>query len=414
MAWIRQLPPNKDGQRLWAATVYSPTGRVTESDRLKGAITKWAADREAEIRAGDWLDPRAGRITVGEWWERCKDSRHLELASRKRDASHWRCHVEPKWRRVPIGAILKPDVSAWVVEMDTSHRDDCRDRSCKGCRVGAATIEGAVGVLIGLLDQAVDAKLIRTNPARGVPRPRRAAHVDRVLSAAEELQLLERLDEHLPGRPDARLFVELLLDTGMRWEEAAAIPRELVELRRGRISIANVMERDGSIRPYAKSEAGDRTVAVSDLLAPRLRAHVMTISPGGLVFTAPAGGPLWYSTWLRRVWHPALWTERPVEPEPRRPGQRGPLPKAVKRERYLPDPQPTPHDMRHTFGTRLADEGVPVHDIAKLMGHKDLRSAQRYLHSGEDRFSRARDALDRARGRIAKSDHSPVTHDLGG
>ncbi|NIL59716.1 phage integrase family protein [Salinispora arenicola] len=64
----------------------------------------------------------------------------------------------------------------------------------------------------------------------------------------------------------------------------------------------------------------------------------------------------------------------------------------------LDDPQPTPHDLRHSFGTRLADEGVPLHDIMALMGHEDVRSAQRYLHSREERFDRARQALRRARG----------------
>jgi integrase len=422
MAWIRQLPSG-----LWAATVYTPTGRITESDRLKGRIVKWAADRESEVRAGDWVDPRAGKITVGEWWERCRDARHLELASRERDASQWRCHVEPKWGHVPIGAILKPDVSAWVVEMEHAHRDDCPNRKrCQGCKVGAATIIGAVGVLRALLDQAVEAKLLRINPAHGVRKPPPDAHVDRVLTAVEERDLLANLDAKFPDRPDARLFVETLLDTGMRWEEAAAVPRDLADVRRGRVQVAFVMERNGSIRGYAKSEAGNRTVTVSDELLPRFREHVMTVPAGAdpvrdprcLIFKAPGQAhldacrpgtprrkacdgcgvsPMRYPTWLRRVWNEGLVEDVPVPQLPRPPGRPGPLPRPVRKVPILDDPQPTPHDCRHTYGTRLADEGVPVHDLMALMGHKDMRSAQRYLHSGEERFERAREALRRAR-----------------
>ncbi|WP_431976130.1 tyrosine-type recombinase/integrase [Micromonospora haikouensis] len=383
----------------------SDPDRVTETHKLKGAVTKWAADLEADIRRGDWIDPRAGKKTVGECWEQWgATSRRLEKASRRRDESHWRVHVAPRWATVPVGSILRPDVTAWVVEMEGTHRAGCRSRAtCPGCKpaVGAATIEGAVGVLRSVLDLAVDARLIRDNPARGVKRPKRNAHVDRVLDPAEETALLNAFDRCFPGRPDARPFVELIADTGMRWEEAAAIPPQMVDTRKQRIHIAWVMERDGTARPYAKSAAGNRTVTFGDHLAAQMKAAKMAArevegvfpgdDPGRLLFTTEKGDPLRYSNWHRRVWLPALrgLPERPV----------------VKGHAYRPpidgaglaDPQPTPHDLRHTFGTRLADEGVPLHDIMALMGHEDIRSAQRYLHSREERFDRARQAMSRAR-----------------
>ncbi|HEX6968738.1 MAG TPA: tyrosine-type recombinase/integrase [Micromonosporaceae bacterium] len=386
MAYIRKLPSGK-----WAATVRLPDGRrVTETRELKGLAERWAADLEADIRRGDWIDPRAGRLTVGECWEKWGGARRLEQASRRRDESHWRVHVEPRWGRTPVGSILKPDVSAWVVQMESDG-------------VGAATIEGATGVLRAILDLAVDAKLIRDNPARGVRRPKRNAHVDRVLDPDEETALLDALDRCFPGRPDARLFVELIAETGMRWEEAAAIPPQLVDTRRQRIHIAWVMERDGTARPYAKSAAGNRTVTYGESLAAAMKGAKIAArevagvfpndDPGRLLFTTERGDQLRYSNWHRRVWQPALRglpARERVKGHPARPAVEG---------AGLADPQPTPHDLRHTFGTRLADEGVPLHDIMALMGHEDIRSAQRYLHSREERFDRARQALQRARAR---------------
>src|SRR5574340_1100919 len=38
------------------------------------------------------------------------------------------------------------------------------------------------------------------------------------------------------------------------------------------------------------------------------------------------------------------------------------------------DPQPTPHDLRHSFGSWLAEAGVPPHEIQALMGHSTLRA----------------------------------------
>lgn len=38
------------------------------------------------------------------------------------------------------------------------------------------------------------------------------------------------------------------------------------------------------------------------------------------------------------------------------------------------------HDLRHTFATRLAQNGVDIYTISKLLGHKDIRMTQRYAH----------------------------------
>jgi integrase len=38
------------------------------------------------------------------------------------------------------------------------------------------------------------------------------------------------------------------------------------------------------------------------------------------------------------------------------------------------------HDLRHTFGSRLAMKGVPILQICKLMGHSDVKVTMRYAH----------------------------------
>jgi len=268
-------------------------------------------------------------------------------------------------------------------------------------RVGAATIEGSVGVLRALLDLAVEDGILAVNHAKDIRKPKRDAHVDRILSFEEEAALLDALDRVAPGRVDGRLFCELVCDTGMRWEEAAALPPALIDLRRRRIHIAWVMERDGTARPYAKSNAGNRMVTFSERLDGRLaeaRRAAREVTgvfrdddPGVLVFTTLEGKALNYSNWNRRVWLAALHG-RPAAARVRGHAAREAVPGAG-----LEDPQPTCHDLRHTLGTRLADAGVPVHDLMMLLGHSDIRSSQRYLHSGEARFERAREALRKAR-----------------
>ena len=40
----------------------------------------------------------------------------------------------------------------------------------------------------------------------------------------------------------------------------------------------------------------------------------------------------------------------------------------------------TYHGLRHTFATRLAQSGVDLYKISKLLGHKDIKTTQRYAH----------------------------------
>jgi len=391
VAWIRRLSSGN-----WAATVRLANGqRANDSFPLKDMAEKWAAEVAAADRRGEWIDPKLGQVTIGELWDRYGDARPLERASRARDMSHWRTHVAPRWATVRAGTILKPDIKAWVVEMERAG-------------VGAASIEAAVGVLRSMLETAVDARLIRVNPAQGVRSPRRGAHLDRILDDHEDEILLGNMDRRWPGAAYARLFAELMLYCGLRYEEAAAIRRERVDMRQRILHIGPVMERDGKIREYPKSPAGVRPVPVDDELWPRLRDHALTVEPGALVFTAAEGGPLRYTNWRNRIWLPALCERVPMSAAEieayvagrkavgRRSGWR---PEYLREVPLLADPQPTPHDLRHTYGTRLGEEGMPPHEIMALMGHANLRSVQRYLHAREGRFERARRAMSASRGR---------------
>ena len=88
-----------------------------------------------------------------------------------------------------------------------------------------------------------------------------------------------------------------------------------------------------------------RWAELTDELVELYEAHVRRHGRGGLVFAvdydvAPEHRqPLDYSNWVKRVWGPAV------------------------RAAELAEPLPTPHDCRHSYGSWLADNGVPPHEI---------------------------------------------------
>jgi integrase len=52
------------------------------------------------------------------------------------------------------------------------------------------------------------------------------------------------------------------------------------------------------------------------------------------------------------------------------------------------------HDMRHTFASYLRQNGVDLHTISKLLGHKDLRMTTRYAHLNVDSLRSAISSLN--------------------
>ena len=85
--------------------------------------------------------------------------------------SAWRVHVEPHWAAVGVADIDQLSVEAWIAGLVRK-------------RAGATTVLRAHGVLSGILADAVKAKRLAVNPAKGVENlPRKTAERHVYLSA---------------------------------------------------------------------------------------------------------------------------------------------------------------------------------------------------------------------------------------
>jgi integrase len=55
-----------------------------------------------------------------------------------------------------------------------------------------------------------------------------------------------------------------------------------------------------------------------------------------------------------------------------------------------------PHRFRHTYPTRLTDQGVPMEHIMTFGGWRSSAMTKRNEHANEDRYGAASEALDAA------------------
>lgn len=51
------------------------------------------------------------------------------------------------------------------------------------------------------------------------------------------------------------------------------------------------------------------------------------------------------------------------------------------------------HDLRHTVGTRLAEQNIPVNVIKEVLAHSDVRTSMRYVHLTENSKAKAMSIL---------------------
>ena len=54
------------------------------------------------------------------------------------------------------------------------------------------------------------------------------------------------------------------------------------------------------------------------------------------------------------------------------------------------------HDLRHTFASTLASQGISLQVIARALGHTNTRMTERYARPSETEIQKAAAALDRA------------------
>ncbi|MFR0558051.1 tyrosine-type recombinase/integrase [Pseudoscardovia radai] len=344
--------------RRWRVRYRKPDGSQTDKRGFQRKVDaeRWAAENTTSIARGAYVDPRAGRRTIGALWPawiaakqtRCKPSyiETLRLA--------WKAHVEPRWGAARLDQVTRQGVQEWVSGLAAT-------------RSPSVTLR-AHGILHGILTMAVTDGLIPMDPARGVELPRRTHGAHRYLTPAQLLALADASGWR-------RGIVLTLGLTGLRWGELVALDVRDADLKRRRLDVRRSMTETGEgLVESAPKTWERRTVAYPPILDPVMAEATEGREPDEPLFADPRGGR------LRRTHGPCTpsswfyW--------------------AKKRAGAGIDPGLTVHDLRHTAASIMVASGANVKAVQRQLGHA---SASMTLDVYADLFD---DDLDRLMGGV--------------
>ncbi len=181
---------------------------------------------------------------------------------------------------------------------------------------------------------------LRDNPVSRVQREKLDNEIDRWLTDDEEIRLLGNCPKWLGE------IVVFGLHTGLRKEELLSLEWSRVSLLRKTILIKETKNGKPKTLPLNKVALG--------ILGQR--SKVRSIKNDLVFFTRNGTKLSGYN--IRRAFNDAR--------------------KRAKIEDFRF------HDLRHTFATRLAQAGVDLYKISKLLGHRDIKNTQRYSHHCPD------------------------------
>lgn len=314
----------------------------------------WLAEKQTEIRRGDWRDPEAGAVGFRAYADKWVEER--ELAPLTRDLYRYLLDKHlTAFADLDLDEITAPRVREWRAE---------RLRA-----TGAKTITAkAYRLLKAVMETAVDDELIQRNPCRIKGAGKEKAAERRIATVTQVDALAEAVGMRW------RLMVYLGAYGPMRPEELAGLRRRDVDLDnlRVRVRLAEPERMNGRrVQGDTKSEAGTRTVILPAFLHRELRWHLESFAepgPDGLLFVGEKGAPFRRSTFGRR-WRKA----REVVGMP-------------EGFRF--------YDLRHTGHTLSTRSGATLKDTMVRAGQSSEKAALIYQHSDDDRQREVAAGLD--------------------
>jgi integrase len=383
--WIKTRVTD-DGDTRFVACYRDPEGRQRSAGTYSSrrAAERAAHREEAKVRDGAWHDHSRGQVTFAEYVETVwLPSKQVETSTLAAYRSYLDKHFIPTFGKRPMGKILPSEIQRWIT---TALEEG----------LSAASVRKYHTMLHSVFERAQRDQVVTFNPCAHTELPKVIKRKARTLTPAEYDTILASL----PAQH--RLLVETAINTGLRWGELIALkPRHLDLIKRTvtveetlvEVSIKNSPTGQRMLtKPYPKDNEA-RTMELPPDLVDQLTAWITTrcLGPDDLLFATREGTPISRNTFRTRVWLPAVRASG-VDFDVR------------------------VHDLRHAHASWLLAGGSDLKSVMDRMGHAQITTTQKYLHTLPDADTKNLDALDRIRRRDASEadPRDPVEQDPDG
>ena len=331
---------------------------------------------ENSLEAGTWIDRISGETTFDDyvekvWWP----SRQLEVSTRAAYRSYLDKHFIPYFGRRTMASITPSAVESWIA-------------NALAAGLSPASVRKYHSMLKTIFQRAVRDRVIAFNPCAATELPK-AVSKAKTIPTPEDF---ERLLSEIPKR--WRLMILVEIETGLRWGELVALRprhinflRRLVHVRETIVEVSKKMSPTGErmiFKDYPKDDQ-HRTLSVGQPLIDLISADIAErgLSRDDLLFPStlrPGAGPVSRNTFRTKVWLPAL-------------------------KRTGLDFHVRVHDLRHAHASWLLAGGADLRSVMERLGHSQITTAQRYLHTLPGADEQALAAFERIRSRRGPEVH---------
>ena len=217
-----------------------------------------------------------------------------------------------------------------------------------------------------VLREAVVNDLIEKNPAEYIKPPKRI----RKDVSCFKIEHLEQLFDD--DSKYSRMF-QFDLWTGLRRGELLALTWTNIHVPEKYLNVCQTLVRTAEgdiIVPTTKSRC-DRVVPLHDRAILLLEQIKTLDSSDGFLFRNADGSPLKLRQY-NRIYCKYC---------------------AQQLEKYPDLPYYTPHNLRHSYATYMLQSGADIETLRALLGHVDITTTQRYVHSNLNQMYKATDNL---------------------
>ncbi len=356
----RTVPSSQHGKgSRWRARFVDDNGQEhAKSFARKVDAQRWLDEVTAALITGQYVDPKAGRVSFRDYAERWRMMQIHRPSSRAHVETMLRRHAYPVFGDRPIASILPSDIQVWV----------------KGLQLAPATVGVAHGIVSTIMKSAIRDRRIVSNPCEGTKLPK-------VLRAPVNPLTTEQVSAVRAALPaELRALVTLAAGTGMRQGECFGLTVDRVKFLERVVTVdrqlVTVQEQKPSLAP-TKTRASVRTIPLPQVVIDGLAAHLAAFPAGsdGLMFKL-ADRPITRSAFGHK-WRVAV--------------KAAGLPSGTGF-----------HALRHYYASLLIRHGESVKTVQARLGHASaVETLDTYSHLWPDSDDRTRDAIDSVLGSTA-------------